>query len=106
MNKQTAIKIEKAGRAALLEAGAVETPLCWHEYTKDSRAGTVELSIRRTTFRRGWTVGVFAAFDDPKQAKAVGIDCNPFTGKYNFHGIESVDEMEQVIHQYRQEGEE
>lgn len=110
MNKQLALKIVKAGKVELLKNGFTELPeKSWHDYTKESRAGKVELSIRmeengpieRRYYGRGWNICIFAMFAEPDKARTAGIDCNPYSGKYNFLYIETIESMENSINQYR-----
>lgn len=104
MNKQTALKIAAAGKAKLLDLGFIDLPEnSRYHHTKISRAGKVELSIRvdKRWRRRGWDVDIYAVFDDPAKARALNIDCNPYSGKYNFLNIETVEDMGYCLDQYR-----
>lgn len=65
-------------RAILEQAGA--TLGQWGEYTLETRYG--HLSAHPTMFYDECTV--FCRFSDPARA-AHGVDCNPYSGKWNFH---------------------
>ena len=92
----------KIAHILLLQHGFKETPRNWHPYSKESRAGEVGLTIRgeKRYKKRGYCVDIFAAFSEPKRATALNINCNPFSGKYNFLFIESEQELKYAIQHF------
>lgn len=49
----------------------------FYPFLLETRAGVY-------VFGGGHSLSLFGCFEDPKRAKEV-CDCNPFSGKYNFH---------------------
>jgi len=99
MNKQTADKIEQAAINALLTSGFKHTPDGWRDYSTDK----IGVSVHKDKYctHRGWFVWIAGVFNDPKEAIAQGIDCNPYTGKYNFHCIETPEQAIYMVSQYK-----
>lgn len=76
----------------LAAAGITPTrPLSWHEDTPEFE---IETAAGKYTFHHGLNVDpddkrplnfldVFGRFEDPARARALGIDCNQFNGKWN-----------------------
>ena len=51
------------------------------------RAGNINVMIDRDDNERGQpaTISLFAKFENPQAARALGFDCNQFSGKWNHH---------------------
>ena len=62
------------------------------------KAGAVDFMIDRDDVKRGEpaAISIFGKFDNEKAARALGFDCNMFSGKWNHHfefsraGIEAI----------------
>lgn len=69
-------------RAAVAEwlrsLGAVESSKMY-EWRIETVAGTLMIDPSP------YDPTVFTRFDEPGRARAIGIDCNRYTGKWNFH---------------------
>jgi len=78
-------------------------PDSWHEDIKQSRGGFVEVSVRceKAYKSRGCSVSVYGVYADPDKAQKAGIDCNPYSGKYNHHFIQSIEHLRYCLNQYR-----
>lgn len=104
MTKKEAVQLCKQGVEIILNTGFAVLPVGrWHKYGKESRAGKVGISIRyeKRYGRRGYDVSVYGVFDEPDKAKLLNIDCNPYSGKYNFLNIENAVDMQYCINQYK-----
>ncbi len=101
MNKRAAEKLKQKVIEALLSNGFTPTPDGWYGYHGERSKGTIDVSVRadKRYRRRGYDVSVFGVFEDVDRAKAAGIDCNLYTGKYNHIYIESY-QVDYIISQY------
>jgi hypothetical protein len=83
----------------LLELGAVVQPKCrimtnQVEFKLDTIVGNLNITLRDD---QNYCFTVFSKFDDVAKAKEK-FDCNPYSGKYNFHrGKSELFSMEQMI---------
>ena len=60
-----------------------------YEWTLQTKVGILGLSIHLTNHNT--LLGqVFGRFDDPNRAKMI-VDCNPYSGKWNFHYFSAED---------------
>ncbi len=101
MNKRDAEKLKQKLIAALLSHGFTPTPEKYYEYHGKGSKGVIDVSVRTSKRyrRRGYNVSVCGAFEDIPRAQAAGIDCNPYTGKYNFIFMELYN-VDYIIEQY------
>ena len=101
MKKKESEDLKNQVIAGLLSNGFIETPDKWHGYHADGLKGPVDVSVQaeQRYKRRGYYVCIFGLFADPNKARAAGIDCNPFSGKYNFLFITS-ENVDYYISQY------
>ncbi len=101
MNKQESEKLKQKVIDALLANGFTPTPGGRREYHGEGSKGIIDVSVRaeKRYKKRDWNVSVFGVFADGYKAKAAGIDCNPYSGKHNFHFIES-HQVDYIIEQY------
>lgn len=70
------------------------------------KAGKVDFMIDRDYLenKRGEpaTISIFARFDNEKAAKALGFDCNPFSGKWNHHFNWAPSQLKQIFTELRE----
>ena len=80
----------------LAAAGITPTPLSWLSGRKGTPEFEIETRAGKYTFHHGRSIvlgdkrpltfnpiSVFGRFEDPAKARALGIDCNPYSGKWN-----------------------
>ena len=72
----------------------------WYDYEKQTAAGPLNLTVRDNTESKTAGIDLFMRFDAPEKARAAGFDCNPFSGKYNYCGIESIESIESILTQF------
>jgi len=62
-----------------------------HDYVAQTKHGDLTIGISTDRLTRGQvpTITLFCRFADPASAKAAGWDCNPHTGKWNKHFLDS-----------------
>ena len=108
MNAKQKDKLMAAAVKLLLAAGfTAATGRRYKYYKPDSRGGEVGIRIdasgpSKWSKRRGWAISIFGMWTDPDKATAAGVRwCNPYTGKDNYLGIDSMQGVEYAIHQYR-----
>lgn len=67
------------------------------------KAGTIEFKIDEDDNARGEpaSVTLFAKFDNPLAARALGFDCNQFSGKWNHHFLWSRSHITSVFAELR-----
>ena len=74
----------------LLELGAVpiEALYDWKSFSINTKAGILKITLipSKKKIARNAVLSVFSQFDSPDIAKTL-TDCNPFSGKWNFHGF-------------------
>lgn len=70
------------------------------------KAGAVDFMIDRDTGcnKRGQpaTISIFGKFDNEKAARALGFDCNMFSGKWNHHFEFSRASIEAIFNELRE----
>lgn len=101
MNKRDAEKLKQQVIDGLLSNGFTSTPGAFRDYHGEGSKGIIDVSVRadKRWRRRGWSVSVLGAFVDVDRARAAGVGCNPYSGKHNFHFIESY-QVDYIISQY------
>ena len=62
----------------------------YHEMSVLTNYGRLGINLHADTIRRGKTptFTIFTRFDQPTLARAAGIDCNPHSGKWNWHFLD------------------
>lgn len=86
MHERDAKKLEPLVREFCAGTGK-ELPGCGaflYEHALETRAGKLHVSVSSLD------PTIFCCFDDPKRATDIGLVCNPYSGKWNFHGEDSV----------------
>lgn len=106
MQKEQADKLEKYAISKLLEAGFVLTPGKRYCYSRTGSLGEVGVTIwnDKSSYRRGYRISLVGMFYDADKANAAGIDCNNYSGKYNYHFIETEQTIDFMISKYAKEG--
>lgn len=82
-------QFEREVTALLLRLGAKQLPDngTWPRFTLQTKAGSLDLAIHTNLWMGNPAVGnpwVSTRFEDPAAARLL-VDCNPFSGKWNFH---------------------
>ena len=91
MNKTE--KLEKTIQEHLEKLGFIHsTQRRYDYYRQDPKAGELGLifDVGPGYDKRTITVTIFMMFDNPQKAIAAGYDCNPHSGKYNYHGLRDI----------------
>jgi hypothetical protein len=98
--------LEIIARAALAKFDPAESECEYMSGGKQYRiitpkAGEVCFMIDRDTpeNKRGEaaTISIFSRFDNPQAARALGFDCNQFSGKWNHHFLWSMSHISAVF---------
>ncbi len=55
------------------------------QFTVETKYGPLTYHISETKERGRWYRIMFSRFSDPEQAREGGLDCNPFSGKWNWY---------------------
>lgn len=76
-SKTKALKFRTKAEAMMQTLSAAYDPAEPYPWSIWTRYGTYRMSIHPN-----WVAG---RFDDPNAAIAGGIDCNPYSGKWNWH---------------------
>jgi len=88
------IKFQETIRNGILELGATETKGIY-KYSLETPLGELLITMHAEdlTYRTSTIYSVYTRFKEPERAKQK-LDCNPFSGKWNFH--EFMDDGEPV----------
>ena len=92
MDKKSRKKFIKTVTNYLLELGAVEEDFLAYTLSLDTQLGKLHVFIDPAGARERVS-SIFTRFDDHERAKKV-VDCNPYSGKWNFHEYSSTDVFE------------
>ena len=84
--------LDKALAKGMLALGATHSSdkgMNWDVYSLNTKVGVLRVTIINYGYPRSCrcknsVLTVFTKFDNPELAKTK-VDCNPFTGKWNFH---------------------
>lgn len=101
MNKTE--QLEKVIRDHLERLGFVKTQNKRYDYYRqDPKAGELGLTYDIDKGRDNRTImaTIFMMFSDPKRAKEAGYDCNPYSGKYNYHVLIEISQIDAVFCQF------
>jgi len=79
----------------LIDIGAVQDDN--QRWSVDTLAGPLSIRIDADSSSKVFTV--FSKFDDPNAATKLGLDNNPYSGKWNFHGFDPLDTASNFINQ-------
>lgn len=72
----------------------------WSDYYLVTKGGLLGLTIRDNADIRSIGICCFMRFRNPHYARINGFDCNPHSGKYNFHGLEIKEQIEILFLQF------
>ena len=101
MKKSERQRFRRLARDLLMRLGATrDNDPTWPEYVLDTRAGPLRLHIDDFEHKHAKGPGtVFARFDNPNRAMLL-VQCNPYSGKWNFHFFsEKADAVDAAIRQ-------
>lgn len=71
-----------------------------YDYYKKTLCGQLGLTIRDNADIRSSGIGCFMMFDEPAKARGHGFHCNPHSGKYNYHAIETINAIDGIFQQF------
>ena len=99
MKKSERQRFRRLARDLLMRLGATrDNDPTWPEYVLETRAGPLRLRTGNLLLARGPGT-VFARFDNPNRAMLL-VQCNPYSGKWNFHFFsEKADAVDAAIRQ-------
>jgi hypothetical protein len=88
MRKSERQRFLRKAAELLLSLGAKQSGSETYRFTLETKAGLLHLHPDEN--QTGGPGTVFTRFDDPTAARRL-VDCNPFSGKWNFHYFDGWD---------------
>lgn len=76
-------KFNRTIKKIIKEHGAIDTNSSMYQWSIDTNYGKLLISLHKPR-KRQELFSVFCRFDEPERAKS-HTDCNPYSGKWNFH---------------------
>lgn len=86
-------------KTKLLNIGFLKFDSMRYDYYGGTKGGEIGISIWGHIDIKRFPphIDIMMSFSDPDKARLAGFNCNPFSGKYNFHCVESCEQIENII---------